>query len=257
MNINLAYSKLGTGTPVLILHGLFGCKRNWTGIAKGLANTHQVFTLDMRNHGESRHSSEMTYPDMAADITRFIEQHKLGRCPVIGHSMGGKASMILALTRPELVERLLILDIAPVTYDHDYSDYVNTMKDINLSQVSKRGDVEPIIASVVDNPAIQAFLMQNLVTNEHGGYRWRVNLDAFTAHMPDILGFPEISDQHTYTAKTLFLGGRQSDYIAAPYQSEIKRLFPTAEVDFIDDAGHWVHADQPQAVLARFQAFLK
>ena len=257
MNLNLAYTELGAGKPVIILHGLFGWKRNWAGIAKGLANTHQVFTLDMRNHGESPHSSEMTYPDMAADIAYFIEQNQLGPCTIIGHSMGGKASMMLALTRPELVERLLVLDIAPVTYDHDYSDYVNTMKDIDLSEVSKRGDVEPIIADVVNNPAIQAFLMQNLVPNGQGRYRWRVNLDAFKTHMPDILGFPEISNEHAYTAKTLFLGGRQSDYIAAPYQSEINRLFPAADVDFIDDAGHWVHADQPKAVLARFQAFLK
>ena len=257
MGLDLAFSEFGSGTPVIIVHGLFGWKRNWASIAKGLSEQHRVFTVDMRNHGESPHAPEMTYQDMAGDIARFMDRHQLGPCPVIGHSMGGKASMVLALSRPERIERLLVLDIAPVPYEHDYSDYVIAMKNIDFSKVSRRSDVQPLIAEVADDPGTQAFLMQNLVTNSQGRYQWRVNLDAIERHMSDILNFPEIRSEQAYTGPTLFLGGRRSDYIAPQYQSEIDRLFPSADVDFIDNASHWAHVDQPIAVLERFRAFLK
>ena len=148
MALDLAHTETGSGQLVLIAHGLFGWKRNWAGIAKHLSETHRVFTIDMRNHGASPHAPDMAYPDMAADMARFIEEKGLGAIPVIGHSMGGKASMTLALTRPELVERLLVLDIAPVDYAHDYVDYISAMQAIDLSQVTRRSDIEPVIAAV-------------------------------------------------------------------------------------------------------------
>jgi esterase len=194
---------------------------------------------------------------MAADIIRFIEYHKLKPCAIIGHSMGGKTSMLLALTRPELVERLLVVDIAPVHYYHDYLNYINTMKDIDFTQISSRMEVELIISNVIKNRDVCKFLMQNLLSNGRGEYKWQVNLDAFKFHMTDILGFPKINRNKAYTAKTLFLGGCKSNYITAQYQNEIRRLFPNSKVDFIDDAGHWIHIDQPKAVLENFQAFLK
>ena len=211
----------------------------------------------MRNHGESPHLPKMTYTNMANDIAHFIEYHKLGPCAIIGHSMGGKISMVVALTRPELVERLLVLDIAPVHYDHNYLNYVKAMKNIDLSKVSRRVDVQLIISNVVENPTIKEFLMQNLVTNKKSVYEWRVNLDAFESNMTDILGFPKISSKQAYTAKTLFVGGSKSDYIKVLYQSEIDRLFPNSEINFVDGAGHWAHADKPKAVLEYFRAFLR
>jgi len=256
MSLALAYSELGEGPPVLILHGLFGWKRNWASIAKGLSLTHRVFLLDMRNHGESPHADEMTYPAMAGDIAEFIESKSLGPCPVIGHSMGGKAAMMLALSRPELVERLLVLDISPVAYDHDYSDYVTAMKSIDFAQISRRGDVEPKIAPVVDNPGILSFLMQNLTTNANGQYTWRVNLGAIERDMGEILDFPNVDNEQAYAGTVLFLGGRDSAYIGPSYLGEIERLFPFADVDFIDNAGHWVHAEQPMATFERFKFFL-
>lgn len=256
MSVALAYTELGEGPPVVILHGLFGWKRNWASIAKKLSQSHRVFLLDMRNHGESPHANDMTYTAMAGDIAEFIENQALRPCPVIGHSMGGKAAMMLALSRPELVERLLVLDISPVAYDHDYSNYVNAMASIDFTQVARRGDVEPTIAAVVDNPGILSFLMQNLTTNADGTYHWRVNLEAIARDMPKILDFPEIDNEQAYAGTVLFLGGRNSTYIAPPHLSEIERLFPFSEVDFIDDAGHWVHAEQPMATLERFKTFL-
>jgi len=256
MPLDLAYTEAGSGHPVLIAHGLFGWKRNWAGIAKHLAETHRVFTIDMRNHGESPHAPEMSYIDMAADMASFIERKDLGAIPVIGHSMGGKAAMTLALSRPELVERLLVLDIAPVDYAHDYVDYIAAMQGIDLSNVTRRSDIEPVIAGVAEDRSVQAFLMQNLTTADTGGYRWRVNLDALQRHMAEIMSFPRFESAQAYTGPTLFLGGSELDRITPHYQGEIDRLFPAAEIDFIDKAGHWVHADQPEAVLKRLQAFL-
>lgn len=256
MGLDLAYTETGDGPPVVIAHGLFGWKRNWATIAKYLGQTHRVTTVDMRNHGESPHAPEMTYPHMADDLAAFIENRGIGPCPVIGHSMGGKASMALALSHPGLVERLLVLDIAPVDYSHDYDTYVSTMKDIDLSAISKRSDVQPMIAGIAEDAGVEAFLMQNLTTAEDGSYRWRVNLDALETHMSDIMSFPDFSTDHAYPGQTLFLGGDQSDRIIPAYHAEIKQLFPSADIDFISDAGHWVHADQPQAVLERFQQFL-
>ncbi len=256
MPLDLAFTETGNGQAVLIAHGLFGWKRNWAGIAKPLGETHRVFTIDMRNHGESPHAPEMSYHDMAADMARFIEQNGLAPLPVIGHSMGGKASMVLALTRPELVERLLVLDIAPIDYAHDYNDYIAAMQRIDLSQVTRRSDIEPLIAAVAEDRSVQAFLMQNLASAETGGYRWRVNLDAIDRHMADIMSFPQFDTGLAYNGTALFLGGGDSDRLTPHAQTEIDRLFPAAEIDFIADAGHWVHADQPEAVLKRFQTFL-
>ncbi|NQW00348.1 MAG: alpha/beta fold hydrolase [Rhodospirillales bacterium] len=256
MSLDLAYSETGSGEPVVIIHGLFGWKRNWATIAKHLGESHRVYTLDMRNHGESPHAPAMTYAQMADDIAQFISSQKIGPCPVIGHSMGGKASMTLALTQAELVQRLLILDIAPVAYSHDYDSYVSAMKQIDLAAISRRSDVQPAIASIAENPSVEAFLMQNLTTDTNGRYRWRINLDAIDHHMSDIMGFPAINSERAYPGPTLFLGGRNSDRIVPQYEAEIHRLFPAATVDFIDGAGHWVHADQPAAVLDRFRLFL-
>jgi pimeloyl-ACP methyl ester carboxylesterase len=164
--------------------------------------------------------------------------------------------MLMALTQPGLVERLLILDIAPVRYHHSYLNYVNAMKDIDLSQILSRADVELIISNVIRKPETRGFLMQNLVRNNQGGYKWRVNFSAFKSHMTDILGFPEISRNKAYTGKALFLGGHKSDYITTQYQRETRRLFPDSNVEFIDNAGHWIHADQPKAVLEKLRNFL-
>ena len=171
MSIGLAFTELAASAPVLVLHGLLGCKSVYANIAKALFMSYQVFTLSTRNHGASAHSAKMTYPDMATDICYFIKHHELEPCDIIGHSMGGKASMMMALTRPELISRLLVLAITSLRYNHDYSSYINTMQDIDLSEISWRADDEPIISNTVKHPKIEGFLMQNLVTNDHVEYK--------------------------------------------------------------------------------------
>jgi len=256
MGVDLAFSETGDGPALIILHGLFGWKRNWAAIAKTLSHSHRVFTLDLRNHGDSPHAPEMSYDAMAEDVARFIRAHDLGAVPVVGHSMGGKASMVLALNEPGLVDRLLVLDIAPLPYDRDYDDYIGALRGLDFSTLSNRAGVEAVMQTTFPDRAIRTFLMQNLVKSPAGTYGWRVNLDAIEAHMDDIMGFPDIDSDQAYEGSTLFLGGDRSDYITLAHQAEIERLFPLADLDIINDAGHWVHADQPAAFVERLRNFL-
>ena len=257
MSLQLASSETGEGEPLLIVHGLFGSKRNWSAISKALGRTYRVITLDLRNHGDSPHAPEMSYEVMADDLATFIEAGNMGPVSLLGHSMGGKASMVLAMTRPELLKRLLVLDIAPIPYDRDYDDYIDTLKGMDFNAVKSRADVDVILQTTFADPAIRSFLLQNLKAGDVDGYNWRVNLDAIEAHMGDIMGFPDFDTDQAYEGTTLFLGGQNSDYITFAHQAEIERLFPNSDLDFIEDAGHWVHADQPHALISRLKDFLE
>jgi len=257
MSLQLAGTETGEGEPLLIVHGLFGSKRNWSAISKALGRTYRVITLDLRNHGESPHAPEMSYEAMADDIATFIDAKNLAPVSLLGHSMGGKASMVLALTRPELLKRLLVLDIAPIPYNRDYDDYIDVLKGIDFNTIRSRSDVDATLEATFNDAAIRAFLLQNLTTDDAGRYSWRVNLDAIADHMDDIMGFPDFDTDQAYEGDTLFLGGQNSDYIAFAHQAEIERLFPNSDLDFIENAGHWVHADQPHALIKQLKTFMQ
>ncbi|WP_424964885.1 alpha/beta fold hydrolase [Dinoroseobacter sp. S375] len=241
------------GTPLLIVHGLFGSAKNWGAISKRMAARHPVIAVDLRNHGDSAHTPTHSYPDLAADLAEVIDARG-GRAHVLGHSMGGKAAMVLALTQPEMVESLLVADIAPVTYNRTQSGFIDAMEGVDLATVTKRSDADKaLMASVPDLPT-RAFLTQSLDLRAEGGPRWRLNLATLRAEMPLIMGFPEITGQ--YTGPTLFLRGGASDYVLPAHQGEIDRLFPTAEIDAIPDVGHWLHAEAPGPFIDRLSAFL-
>ena len=240
----------GDATPLLIVHGLYGSGRNWGVIAKRLSDRGPVFAVDMRNHGDSFWSDSHSYPDMADDLAKVIDAQG-GRMDVVGHSMGGKAAMVLALTRPELVNRLLVADIAPVAYTHSQIQFIEAMRAVDLSKVEKRSDASAQLATTVEDTALQAFFTQSL---DLKAKRWKLNLDALAAEMPNILGFPEVSG--TFEKPTLFLTGAQSDYVQPAHRPRIKELFPKARFAKIPDAGHWLHADKPRAFEASVRAFL-
>ena len=236
--------------PLLIVHGLFGSARNWGVIAKRLSDMRQVVAVDLRNHGQSPWSDRHRYTDMASDLAEVITSHGTPM-DVLGHSMGGKSAMTLALTRPELVGRLIVADIAPVAYEHDQSQHIKTMRAVNLTQVKKRSDVTAQLAQHIDDPTLQSFFAQSL---DFASGRWRLNLDALERDMPAILGFPEFDT--IFSNQTLFLSGAESNYVTQTTRTNIKRLFPNAKFAKIPNTGHWLHAEAPREFEASVRAFL-
>ncbi|TCP60265.1 pimeloyl-ACP methyl ester carboxylesterase [Rhodovulum bhavnagarense] len=239
--------------PLLIVHGLFGSARNWGVIATRLAADRPVLSVDMRNHGASAWSDRHRYPEMAADLAEVIATHG-GRADVLGHSMGGKAAMMLALTRPDLVHRLIVADIAPVPYGHTQAHLVAAMQALDLSGVTRRGQADRALSAHVEDRAVRAFLLQSLDLKASPP-RWRLNLDALAAEMPHILGWPEM-ETGTFNGPVLFLSGAASDYVRAEHRARIKALFPAARFARIPGAGHWLHAEKPREFEAAVRAFL-
>jgi esterase len=257
-SLNLNFDSIGTGPPVIILHGLFGQGRNWAGIARGLSDTHKVLSVDLRNHGQSPWADEMTYEAMAADVAHLIESHTPTPVALIGHSMGGKVAMTLAMTRPELIQRLCIVDIAPVPYSHDFENHLKAMANLDITGITRRAEAEAALLEQLDDPFLTRFLIRNLKAHATptGGFSWSVNLAALAVHMDDILDFPVFEADQAYEGAALFLAGGNSDYIQPYHQGEIERLFPMAETEIIDGAGHWLHADKPDVITARLADFL-
>lgn len=245
----------GQGRPLLILHGLFGAAKNWTAIAKRLSATHHVHALDMRNHGESKHTDVMDYDEMADDVKAFIEGHGLHNPLILGHSMGGKTAMTLGLHYPHLVGGLIIVDIAPVPYNHSFTQYLDAMEALDLSAITRRSQADEALKEGIAEDMMRAFLIQNLVVDDDGA-RWRVNLEAIREGLPDILSFPTTTAHRTYMGETLFLAGGKSDYVRAEHHAKIKHFFPKAEIETIPEAGHWTHADQPAIFIKKVQDFL-
>lgn len=248
-------TELGTGKPVLILHGLFGRKRNWQAIQKRLSDDFHIVAADMRNHGESPWSDEMSYPAMAEDLGQLIRDIGKGPAIVVGHSMGGKAAMALALSDPDLVGGLMVIDIAPIPYDHSYQPYIEAMRGVPLKELERRSQAEEFMTGAIPDPGIRAFLLQNLGQDD-SGLSWQVNLDAIEKDMPDILDFPAHLGE-PYEGPSLFLRGGKSDFVEDSHIPLIENLFPMAEVADVPDAGHWVHAEKPEDVIRSIREFSK
>jgi pimeloyl-ACP methyl ester carboxylesterase len=255
--VDLAFRSYGEGEPLLILHGLFGSARNWHSIAQVLGEHWHVFALDLRNHGSSDWSDDATYPALAADLEAFIDAHAPAGALVVGHSMGGKAAMALALSHPEKVRALGVLDMAPVDYPHagGHLEFIEAMRAVDMSAVRRRGDVDEALAQSVPDPGIRQFLMHNLL-NQNGVFSWRINLPALAQAMPTIMSFPSPLLERRYTGPALFLHGGASDYVLPAHHRAIQQLFPAATIRALPDAGHWLHAEQPQAVCQALEDFL-
>lgn len=248
----LSYSEFGAADApaVLIVHGLYGSGRNWGVIAKRLSGQLRVITVDQRNHGTSPWTQTHTYEDMAQDIAEVIDQ--IGApCHVVGHSMGGKASMVLAAQNPHLVDRLIIADIAPVAYSHSQMQFITAMRGVDLSQITRRSEAETQLVDLGVDPALQSFFTQSL---DVAGKRWRLNLDVLAQEMDSILSFPKLTGQ--FDRPTLFLSGANSDYVAPDHRPMIKSLFPKARFAKLPGAGHWLHADKPREFEAAVRTFL-
>ena len=260
MTVRLAATEYGsaeeTGLPPLaILHGLFGSGRNWASIAQRLAAHRPVITFDLRNHGASAWSGGMQYGEMAEDVLAMLQERGLRRAALLGHSMGGKAAMMAALRDPDMVERLIVVDIAPVAYPPHHLGLVRAMRALDLSAIKRRGDADGLLAAAVPDAAERGFLLQNLVFEDDHA-RWRLNLEAVEREMSVLVGFPPLPDDAVYRGPALFVGGARSDYLLPEHEPAIRRRFPHARIERVEHAGHWVHAEQPAAFLRILEPFL-
>lgn len=241
-----------TAPPLLIAHGLFGSARNWGVIARRLADTRDVIAVDMRNHGNSPHSPAHSYPDLAADLAEVIT-HIGAPVDLLGHSMGGKAAMQLALTHGSLLRRLIVADIAPVAYSHDQSRHIDAMQAIDLAAISSRAQADALLAPLVTDPALRAFFLQSLDVRTSPA-TWKLNLSALRDQMDLIIGWPETAGR--FDGPTLFLTGANSHYVQPDARPKIQAQFPKARFAKLADAGHWLHAEKPREFEQTVRAFL-
>ena len=255
MVVSLAVAECGDGAPLAILHGLFGAARNWASLARQFGHQHRVIAVDLRNHGASPWAATMGYAAMAEDVHAAMQARGHERYAIIGHSMGGKTAMVLALTAPTAVERLVVVDIAPASYPVPFLGHIRALRGLDLSAVARRRDADHALAATIPDAVERAFLLQNLVLG-NGAPHWQLNLAAIEAALPELADFPRFPVGTAYDGPTLFVGGARSRALESEYQPGITALFPHAALTRIADAGHWVQADQPDAFLRLVELFL-
>ncbi len=254
MPIDLAYHSFGSGPPLVILHGLFGCKENWRSLARQLAQQFQVFTLDQRNHGQSPHANEFSYQAMADDLLAFLNSQQLDRVHLLGHSMGGKTAMQFADCYPQRLNRLIIEDISPIAYLPHHLEIFAALKQLPLKQLSSRSEADTLLQAAVPDLAVRQFLLKNLQRQPDGGFTWRFNLPVLENHYSHMISTLGIT--LPIKVPTLFLRGGHSNYLPPKLPLEITRAFQDVKLQTIEDAGHWIHAEQPLAFLQAVKPFL-
>jgi pimeloyl-ACP methyl ester carboxylesterase len=259
------------GPPVVFVHGLFGQGKNWTTVAKGLADRHRVTLLDLPNHGHSPWTDRVDYVDMARLVADELEQLN-EPATLVGHSMGGKVAMQLALRRPELLRALVVVDVAPTAYpesggrtdDPDeeaspFAAYIAAMRAVDLDRLTTREDAEAALRSVVPSRMVRSFLLQSLVREglgTAGGWRWRLNLEALARDLGHLRGFPEPPPGATFDGPVLWVAGANSTYVLPEDRARMDELFPATRLVRIKNAGHWVHSEQPEIFLETLRRFL-
>jgi pimeloyl-ACP methyl ester carboxylesterase len=250
--MRLNHIESGAGPPVVVLHGLFGSARNFGTVQRALAPLFRVIAMDARNHGASPHADGMRYATLAADALETLGSLKVERAAVIGHSMGGKTAMTIAVMAPERVGRLLVADIAPVAYQHANDSVADAMRAIPLHAGLTRAEADAALVDAVPDAAVRTFLIQNLQLGPQP--RWRIGLDEIASAIPDLEGWE--TPAGTYSGPTLFVSGAQSNYVLPEHRPTIRALFPTARFVSVKHAGHWLHADNPAGFLSVVEAFL-
>jgi len=251
----LHYKTFGTGPHLVILHGLFGMLDNWQTLARKWGQTHTVTLFDLRNHGRSFHATEMSYALMAEDVATTLEALSIDRCCLLGHSMGGKVAMQTALTYPDLVEKLIVADITPRRYRPGHNDVFAALEAFDPKMVTDRKIAAELMSTYVSSRAVQLFLLKNLA-RDGGSYKWRMNLPAIRAAYDHLIGGVGRAGD-TFTGPALFVRGAKSGYVQDDDLPLIEELFPRATLATIVGAGHWLHAERPEELLALVNDFIE
>ena len=253
--MKLHFRSLGQGPALIILHGLFGSSDNWQTLAKRFAEHYTVYLVDQRNHGRSPHSEEFSYELLATDLRNFMLEHNLDSAIILGHSMGGKTAMKFALTHPDMVSKLIVADIAPKAYPPHHDEILDTLKAVDITTATSRSEIETQVARTNPEESTRLFLLKNLYRKEDNSFAWRVNLLSLDKNMPNVLA--EIHAGNPYTGPTLFIRGGKSRYIKPEDYVAIEHLFPNVEIETIEEAGHWLHAEAPDEFYDLVTRFLE
>ncbi len=253
--MNLHYREFGQGQPLIILHGLFGMSDNWVSLGRQLSDRYRVLIPDLRNHGLSPHHPLHSYPAMADDLAAFMEEHQLVKPVLIGHSMGGKAAMLLACSHPGLISKLMVIDISPKAYDlrHRHLEVLHAMMELDVTTLSSRREAEERISSNDLDPGLVQMVLKNLHREAHGPFAWKINLKAIDDNLDLIAAAVDLPG--SFTGPVMVVRGGRSDYIDMDDLLIFKKFFPLASFRTISRAGHWVHTDAAEELLLLIKEF--
>ena len=253
----LHHEQFGEGPDLIILHGLFGSGNNWKSFAKNLSKDFRISLLDLRNHGKSPHSEEMDYGLMLEDVLLFIEQKTVGSVSVLGHSMGGKTAMQLAMRHPKQIKNLIIGDISPVVYKYGdgHRSYLQALNNIPLKQGLNRTEIDNLLRQVIPESAVRSFLLTNLEIRSNQS-SWKINLKALEEKLSDLMDFPIDPKMLPFEGNCLFIAGSNSNYIQTDHQPALQNWFPKYRLVRLKNCGHWLHVDQPEALKKTLKYFL-
>jgi pimeloyl-ACP methyl ester carboxylesterase len=251
--MKLFYREYGQGKPMIILHGLMGSSDNWLPQAKMLGEHYHVWVVDQRNHGQSPHNNEFNYKVLSEDILNFIQEHHIDSPVIIGHSMGGKAAMNFALTHPDKLDKLIVVDIAPKAYDVRHDHIVEGLKAVPIDSVQSRQEANDALAPHISSEAVRQFLLKNLMRKPEGGFGWRINLPVIDQSLEMISG--GLVNEGMFEKMTMFIRGSKSDYILDDDREAIKKIFPNSTLVTME-TGHWVQAEKPEEFVQVVLSFL-
>lgn len=251
--VHLNYKKMGDGPALIILHGLFGSLDNWATLGRSWADAYSVYLVDLRNHGKSPHTDTHTIPDMVADLVGFIQEHQIEKPVVMGHSMGGKVVMEMALEHSDLIGGLIIVDIGPHGYSRGHDDIFEGIHSLALEDVSTRQEIEEQLSESIRNRAVVLFISKN-IDRTKSGFRWKINVDVLEKDYEHVI--KPIEPGRTFDGRVLLLRGERSNYVEPQHHETLREFFPNVQIVTIEEASHWVHADKPEEVDQRVRDFM-
>jgi esterase len=243
-----------SGPPLVILHGLYGNQGNWSTHARQLASHYAVYAFDARNHGQSPRADSMRLDEMAADVAETLESLGISRAHIVGHSMGGKTAMLLALREPARVRSLVVVDIAPVAYEKGVDPVLNALLSLDLASLQSRVEADAKLAERITSKAVRDFLLANLQRTADGTFQWRINLPVIRDYFSEVTSWPD--NESVYEGPALFIRGEKSDYVLPEHFEAMRRQFPHGTLKTVANAGHWVHSEKPEAVQRLVANFL-